>query len=41
MIEDGGMPVELIETSLSDEEIWTRARTGDRASLYEEAMLGE
>jgi hypothetical protein len=34
VIDHGGMPVELIETTLSDEEIWGRARTGQRASLY-------
>ena len=26
IIEDGGIPVEFIETTLSDEEIWDRAR---------------
>ena len=41
MIEDGGMPVELIETSLSDDEIWNRARQGDRASIYEEPGSSE
>jgi hypothetical protein len=34
MILDGGVPVELIETSLSDEEIWKRAISGKRAKLY-------
>jgi hypothetical protein len=32
VIEDGGIPIELIETTLSDEEIWGRARS-DRTSL--------
>ena len=36
IIEDAGMPVELIETSLSDEEIWGRAGSGLHASLYEQ-----
>ncbi|MEI5997395.1 hypothetical protein H3V53_09275 [Paraburkholderia bengalensis] len=33
-IVDGGMPIELIQTELTDEEIWDRARTGTRARLY-------
>ncbi|MGQ5523228.1 VOC family protein [Chitinimonas sp. PSY-7] len=33
MINDGGVPVELIQTSLSDEEIWGRAKRGE-GSLY-------
>ena len=28
IIDDGGMPVELIETTLTDEEIWGRATNG-------------
>lgn len=28
MINDGGVPVELIQTALTDEEIWARARLG-------------
>ena len=35
MINDGGVPVELIQTSLTDEEIWARARLG-QGSLYRE-----
>jgi len=34
VIVDGGMPIELIETALSDDEIWHRAKTGRQASLY-------
>ncbi len=33
IIDDGGVPVELIQTTLSDEEIWGRARSGQGA-LY-------
>ncbi|MBU9818462.1 hypothetical protein J1782_00965 [Rahnella sp. BCC 1045] len=33
MINDAGVPIELIQTSLTDEEIWLRARTG-KGSLY-------
>jgi hypothetical protein len=32
MIEDGGVPVEFIETTLSDDEIWDRARIQASAS---------
>lgn len=35
VIDNAGVPVEFIETTLSDAEIWGRARTGQRASLYE------
>jgi hypothetical protein len=28
IIEDGGVPIELIQTNLSDEEIWNRAKAG-------------
>lgn len=35
MIEDGGLPIELIETTLTDEEIWDRATSGRNAPLYE------
>ncbi|GJH12902.1 hypothetical protein CBA19CS11_28710 [Caballeronia novacaledonica] len=34
MIRDGEAPVELIETTLTDEQIWGRAKSGTRASLY-------
>jgi hypothetical protein len=34
MIDNTGVPVEFIETGLSDEEIWARATTGQRAALY-------
>lgn len=33
VINDGGVPVELIQTTLTDEEIWRRARSGE-GSLY-------
>lgn len=33
IVNDGGVPIELIETSLSDEEIWDRASKG-RGALY-------
>jgi len=33
VINDAGVPIELIETTLSDDEIWNRARSG-RGSLY-------
>ena len=36
VIEDAGVPVELIETELSDEEVWGRARRGEGA-LYRRA----
>ncbi len=35
VVDDGGIPVELIETNLSDEEVWSRARSGRQTSLYE------
>lgn len=34
MIDNAGVPVEFIETTLSDAEIWRRATTGESASLY-------
>ncbi|WP_245253888.1 hypothetical protein [Paraburkholderia sp. LEh10] len=34
VIVDGGMPIELIETALTDDHIWGRAATGKRAPLY-------
>jgi len=34
VIDNAGMPVEFIETTLSDDEIWGRARTGQKAALY-------
>jgi hypothetical protein len=34
IVEDGGVPIELIETTLTDDEIWGRARDGRQASLY-------
>lgn len=33
VINDAGVPIELIQTSLSDEELWGRARSG-KGSLY-------
>ncbi|SFM93015.1 hypothetical protein [Variovorax sp. OV329] len=35
VIDNAGVPVELIQNGLSDEEIWGRARSG-RQALYEE-----
>ena len=35
VVDNGGVPVEFIETSLSDAEIWGRARTGQCSILYE------
>jgi hypothetical protein len=34
IIEDAGIPIELIQTTLTDDEIWNRARTGERTSIY-------
>jgi hypothetical protein len=34
VIVDGGMPIELIETALTDDVVWQRAATGTQASLY-------
>lgn len=34
VIDDHGFPVELIQTALSDEEVWGRARSGTQAALY-------
>lgn len=33
VINDSGVPIELIQTSLSDNELWNRARSG-KGSLY-------
>jgi hypothetical protein len=33
VIDDGGVPVELIQTALTDEELWRRAKSG-QGSLY-------
>jgi hypothetical protein len=33
IIEDGGVPIELIETALTDEEIWRRVRAGEGANI--------
>jgi hypothetical protein len=30
IIEDGGVPIELVQTTLSDEEIWSRAKAASR-----------
>ncbi|APH55086.1 Hypothetical protein GbCGDNIH9_8641 [Granulibacter bethesdensis] len=40
IIDDGGVPVELIQTNLDDDEIWRRAKTGE-GSLYRNAALHE
>jgi hypothetical protein len=29
IIEDGGQPIELVETTLTDEELWRRAETAN------------
>jgi hypothetical protein len=34
MNEDGGMPVELIQTTLSDDQMWHRAREGTGTLIY-------
>ncbi|BAN26971.1 glyoxalase/bleomycin resistance/dioxygenase family protein [Caballeronia insecticola] len=34
VIQDGEAPVELIETSLTDEQIWGRTQSGTQASIY-------
>jgi hypothetical protein len=34
VIDNAGMPIEFVETTLTDDEIWGRARSGQRASLY-------
>lgn len=34
MIEDNEMPIELIETKLTDEEIWSLVRSGRQSSIY-------
>ena len=31
IIEDGGMPIELIQTTLTDEEVWSRAKNDARS----------
>ncbi|CND48177.1 hypothetical protein [Yersinia intermedia] len=38
VINDGGVPIELIQTSLSDEELWDRARTG-KGNLYRNSRV--
>ena len=37
VINDAGVPIELIQTGLSDEELWARARSG-QGSLYRDAQ---
>ncbi len=34
VIDNAGVPVEFVETTLTDDEIWGRAKTGEKASLY-------
>ena len=36
VINDAGVPIELIQTGLSDEELWARARSG-QGNLYQDA----
>jgi hypothetical protein len=38
IIDDGGMPVELIETELTDQEIWGRATSGKDAFIYRDVV---
>ncbi len=38
IINDGGVPIELIQTTLTDEELWQRAR-GGQGNLYSSASL--
>lgn len=40
VIDDSGVPVELIETTLSDEELWARAASG-QGSLYRKPEMHE
>ncbi len=40
MINDGGVPVEFIQTTLTDSEIWRRARSGEGA-LYRNSSLAD
>lgn len=35
VIDNAGMPIELVQTKLSDDEIWGRARDGRQSGLYE------
>ncbi len=37
VINDAGVPIELIQTGLNDEELWERARSG-QGSLYRDAQ---
>lgn len=37
VIDNHGAPVEFIQTTLSDDVIWKRARTGQQSSLYKSA----
>jgi len=34
IIEDGGVPIELVQTTLTDDEIWGRAKEGKQTSIY-------
>ena len=34
VIDNAGMPIEFVETTLTDDEIWDRAKSGQSASLY-------
>ena len=40
IIDDGGVPVELIQTSLSDEEVWRRAKN-HQGALFREGFPRE
>ncbi len=41
MIDHGGLPIEFIQTALSDEIVWSRARSGRQAPLYEASAEGQ
>lgn len=34
IIVDGGIPIEFVETSLSDDELWQKAADGEGTSIY-------
>jgi hypothetical protein len=40
VVDHDGLPVEFIETSLTDGEIWSRARTGKKSFLYRPLEIG-
>lgn len=38
IINDGGVPVELIQTTLSDDQLWKRAKSGQGALYHQESL---